>query len=55
MAEFEAEVATLAEGLTADTHARAVELAELPQMVRGFGPVKEANVAAYRAKRAELG
>ena len=55
VAEFEAEVSTLAEGLTADTHARAVELAELPQMVRGFGPVKEANVAAYRAKRAELG
>lgn len=53
--EFESEVAALAADLTAQTHARAVDLAELPQMVRGFGPVKEANVAAYRAKRAALG
>ena len=55
VAEFAEEVAQLSGSLSEGTHARAVSLAELPQMIRGFGPVKEANVAAYRARRAELG
>ena len=32
----------------------AVAIAELPDMVRGFGPVKQANHAKAQAKRAEL-
>ena len=43
--EFEALLAELAAGLTAANHDVAVELAALPQGVRGFGHVKEANLA----------
>ena len=32
----------------------ALELASLPEMMRGFGHVKEANVAKARAREAEL-
>ncbi|MBN9889887.1 indolepyruvate ferredoxin oxidoreductase family protein [Salipiger abyssi] len=52
---FFAEVAALCETLNAETHARAVVLAKLPQMIRGYGPVKEAAITAYREKRAEMG
>ena len=43
--EFEALLAELAAGLTAANRDVAVELAALPQGVRGFGHVKEANLA----------
>ncbi len=33
---------------------RAIALADLPRMIRGFGPVKEQAMAAYASKRAEL-
>ena len=35
-------------------HARAVEIAGLPDIVRGYEDVKLAAVAAYRARMAEL-
>jgi indolepyruvate ferredoxin oxidoreductase len=35
-------------------HAWAVELAALPQQIRGFGPVKAAAMEAYAKRRAEL-
>ncbi|MBT9383960.1 indolepyruvate ferredoxin oxidoreductase family protein [Pseudooceanicola sp. CBS1P-1] len=54
IADFEAEVQGLIAGLSPETHARAVQIAALPQMIRGFGPVKEASVTAYRAARAKL-
>jgi indolepyruvate ferredoxin oxidoreductase len=40
--------------LDAENHATAVELAALPEQIRGFGHVKEKAVEAYRARRAEL-
>jgi indolepyruvate ferredoxin oxidoreductase len=40
--------------LDASTHATAVELAALPEQIRGFGHVKEKAVAEYRARTAEL-
>lgn len=43
----------LTHDLTPKTHAKSVEIAELGQMVRGFGPVKEAAIARYEAALAE--
>ena len=40
--------------LTADNHAIAVELAALPEQIRGFGPVRARHVTGYLARRAEL-
>jgi indolepyruvate ferredoxin oxidoreductase len=41
-------------GLTSDTHGIAVELAALPQTIRGFGPVKQAAADVADARREEL-
>ena len=43
-------MAQLADRLTADNHALAVAIAEVPATMRGFGHVKRANVAAGRAE-----
>jgi indolepyruvate ferredoxin oxidoreductase len=40
--------------LDAANHAVAVELAALPEQIRGFGHVKEKAVAEYRARKQEL-
>ena len=45
---------TLARGDDA-AYARAVEIAELPDMIRGYEDIKEANVERFRARAAELG
>ena len=47
---IEALLATLSE----ESHARCIELASLPDMVRGYEDIKLANVAKYRARVAEL-
>jgi indolepyruvate ferredoxin oxidoreductase len=52
--EYEATVETLLQGLTRDNHALAVEIASLPEAVRGYGHIKAKSVAAARAKREEL-
>ncbi|SFU50740.1 indolepyruvate ferredoxin oxidoreductase family protein [Pseudoduganella namucuonensis] len=40
--------------LSAASHARALELAALPQQIRGFGPVKLKAIAEYDERRAAL-
>ncbi|WP_428119088.1 indolepyruvate ferredoxin oxidoreductase family protein [Candidatus Poriferisodalis sp.] len=45
---------TLARGDDA-AYARAVEIAELPDMIRGYEDIKESNVERFRARAAELG
>ena len=52
--DYEAQIDDIAGGLTADNHALAVEIASLPDMIRGFGPVKLANVDKAQAREAEL-
>lgn len=42
------------EGLTPANHALAVQLARLPEEIKGFGPVKEASIAGFRVRKAEL-
>ena len=52
--EYETTVEELLGGLGPDTHGLAVEIAALPETMRGFGHVKERNVAAAKAREAEL-
>jgi len=52
--EYRGLVEGLLPSLDAASHATAVELASLPEQIRGFGHVKEKAVAEYRARQAEL-
>ena len=54
IAEYERDVEALLAGLTRDNHAVAVELASLPETIRGFGHVKAKSIAAALAKREQL-
>jgi len=54
IAEYLGVVDRLLDGLTPGTHATAVAIAELPDLVRGYEQVKLGNVARYRARLAEL-
>ena len=47
-------VETLIAGLGPDNHGLAVEIAEVPLAMRGFGHVKEANIACAKEREAEL-
>jgi len=52
--EYRALLDELSGGLTAANHSTAVELANVPDDIRGFGHVKENNLAAARGKWARL-
>ncbi len=52
--EYREMVQALLAQLTPDNHALAVELAALPEKVRGFGHVKEQAVATFRTDKARL-
>ena len=49
--DYEAVMAEVIDGLSADNHVLAQQIAEIPDRIRGFGHVKEANIA--KAKAAE--
>jgi len=52
--EYEATLDTLLASLTPTNHAAALELASLPEKIRGFGHVKRASVDVAREKKAQL-
>ncbi|MCC5965908.1 MAG: indolepyruvate ferredoxin oxidoreductase family protein [Natronohydrobacter sp.] len=52
--DYESLILQILPKLTTENHALAVELAELPLQVRGFGPVKHRNAEATARRRAEL-
>jgi indolepyruvate ferredoxin oxidoreductase len=52
--EYESTVETLLGGLSRENHALAVEIASLPETIRGFGHIKAKSVEAARKKQAEL-
>ncbi len=52
--EYEALISEILPQVTAENHQLAVELAELPLQIRGFGPVKHRNAEAAAKRRAEL-
>ncbi|RTZ39926.1 indolepyruvate ferredoxin oxidoreductase family protein [Candidimonas sp. SYP-B2681] len=52
--EYRLTVLNMISDLRADNFSTALELAELPQMVRGYGHIKAANVAHYERQLAQL-
>ncbi len=52
--EYETLLDVLMAGLNAANHPLAVELASLPEQIRGYGHIKEANVARAKTREAEL-
>ena len=52
--EYERTVEELVKGLTPQNHALAVQIAAVPEEMRGFGYIKKRNVEAARKKRDEL-
>jgi indolepyruvate ferredoxin oxidoreductase len=52
--EYKATVERLLANLTAANHSLAVQIAALPEEIRGFGHIKQRNLAAARKKRDEL-
>ena len=52
--EYEQTVERLLTSLDTARHALAMEIATLPEQIRGFGHVKEANLAKAKAREAEL-
>jgi indolepyruvate ferredoxin oxidoreductase len=54
VSEYRAITGQLLTGLTTANHALAVEIAGLPDLVRGYEEIKLGNVAAYRDRAAEL-
>jgi indolepyruvate ferredoxin oxidoreductase len=54
IAQYEADVRAAMERLAPPTREAAVALAELPDRIRGFGPVKDANRATAMAEREAL-
>ncbi len=52
--EYEAAVETLIAGLDHDNHALAVEIATIPEHIRGYGHVKAAHLATAKAREADL-
>jgi len=54
IAEYEATVTELLEGLGHDNHALAVEIASVPEHIRGYGHIKQRHLVEARARQAEL-
>ena len=52
--EYEATVRELLQRLDRDAHAVCVQIASIPEEIRGYGHVKERHLQAARAKQAEL-
>jgi indolepyruvate ferredoxin oxidoreductase len=54
IADYEATIDELLRDLRAERHAAAVEIASLPEDIRGFGPVKTESIVKAKAREAEL-
>ena len=52
--DYERLLGEIFENLTANNHRLAVELAMIPEKIRGFGPVKQRHLAAAKAEEAAL-
>ena len=52
--EYRADVEDLLTGLNAVNHALAVDLARIPEQIKGYGHVKDRNRAAARRRREDL-
>ncbi|WP_286851215.1 DUF6537 domain-containing protein, partial [Hydrogenophaga sp. 70-12] len=54
IAQYRADVEALLSGLTPDSQALALEIARLPEQIKGFGHVKERHAQAAAARREAL-
>jgi indolepyruvate ferredoxin oxidoreductase len=54
MADYEAVVRELSAALSPGNHALALEIACLPEQIRGFGHIKQRNIEIAKAREAEL-
>jgi indolepyruvate ferredoxin oxidoreductase len=54
IAVYEASIEDLLKKLSVDNHGVAVEIASLPEQIRGYGRVKEEHLAKVRARETEL-
>ncbi|MBV5294750.1 MAG: indolepyruvate ferredoxin oxidoreductase family protein [Curvibacter lanceolatus] len=54
IAEYQALVEELCAGLSAERHALALDLAQVPEQIKGYGHVKERNLAAARQRWNQL-
>ncbi|WP_213959385.1 MULTISPECIES: indolepyruvate ferredoxin oxidoreductase family protein [unclassified Variovorax] len=52
--EYKASIEEVMSGLTAANHATALDIAALPEQIRGYGHVKDRNLAAARTRWAAL-
>ena len=52
--EYEALIDELLGALAPHNHALAVELAQIPEHIRGYGHVKQRHIEAAKAREAEL-
>ena len=52
--QYRASIEEVLKTLSADNHATAVEIARIPEQIKGYGHVKERNLAAARTRWAEL-
>jgi len=52
--EYRASIDEVLVGLNAGNHALALEIASLPEQIRGYGHVKDRNLAAARTRWADL-
>jgi indolepyruvate ferredoxin oxidoreductase len=54
ISEYETTVDELLNGLNAENHAIAVEIASLPERIRGYGHIKERNIEEAKSREADL-
>jgi indolepyruvate ferredoxin oxidoreductase len=54
IAEYETELREITTALNLDNHALAVEIASLPEQIRGFGHIKARNVEKAKSRAAAL-
>jgi indolepyruvate ferredoxin oxidoreductase len=54
IAEYEQTAAALIAGLSRDNHATALQIASIPEEIRGYGHIKAKSIAAARARRDAL-
>ncbi|MGH6998927.1 MAG: DUF6537 domain-containing protein, partial [Phenylobacterium sp.] len=54
IADYEAGLAKLLDGLDAERLPLATKIAQVPQAIRGFGHIKEASVTTAKADEAKL-
>lgn len=52
--QYRADIEALLDGLSADSHALVLEVARLPEQIRGYGHVKARHLAAAQTRREQL-